>query len=386
MVYKALGTLIASMALANSIEANAATFRRLGSINGGPSYVSPDGATAANLSADGNVITGQTSYNPFNGGQVGFRWTWDDGMKWLEKPDGFFGTTYDFTSFPHDLSADGSVIVGQHWARVDPSKQAFRWTAADGMTAFPSFESLELVSPDGQIMLSGLKVFDATGNQLRVLPTNLNDGSPLTNGSAHVSKVIQTNGDYYFYGDLIRKNQANTFSESYLCRWNLAGVLEILPNSISPGGHIGDVTTDGSLVLVNDRLWTAEKGFHQIPGLTGAGSAAGMSGDGKVIVFNTSSTPFIWDEQHGARALPQLLAQEYGLADQIAGWNLYYVYDVADDGTVISGEGRNPQGEREYWVVDLRPVPEPQMATLCVIAAIALVAIGARDRAAGRTR
>jgi hypothetical protein len=387
MISRTLAYLAAVIVFGSCIAGHAATFRRLGSISGGPFYVSPDGSTFANLSADGNVVTGQTSYNPFNGGQVGFRWTPDAGMKWLEKPDGLFGITYDFTSFPRDISADGSVIVGQIWTRSGSVEQ-FRWTAQSGMTAFPSASSMQLVSPNGQYMTSDLKVFDSAGTLIESLPSNLNDGSPFTESSAQLAKIIASGGTTFFCGVVDRWDPAaGAMGEQFLCRWRLGQPPEKLPNSARSRDvamSVADVSPDGSVMLIYDhdaevcQLWTEDAGFRKLEGLIGATSVAGMSPDGTTIVFNTSNAAHIWDENQGARPLQALLTQEYGLGGQLAGWSLNRVQDISDDGAVISGQGINPEGQREYWVVNLRGIPEPTTAALSMMLSITLVGLGRR--------
>jgi hypothetical protein len=92
-----------------------------------------------------------------------------------------------------------------------------------------------------------------------------------------------------------------------------------------------------------------------------------VSGDGSLVVgkshFSTIEPPifsevaFIWNEAHGMRSLIDLLRQEYGLAEELTGWQLTEANGISDDGLVIAGGGINPAGRAEAWVaiLDRRP-------------------------------
>ena len=82
--------------------------------------------------------------------------------------------------------------------------------------------------------------------------------------------------------------------------------------------------------------------------------ATATSADGSVIVgYGTSSSgfeAFVWDTANGMRRLADALEdQGFDTGD----WKLSKAHDVSDDGTVIVGEGLNPEGEPEGWVVEL---------------------------------
>lgn len=59
----------------------------------------------------------------------------------------------------------------------------------------------------------------------------------------------------------------------------------------------------------------------------------------------------IWDQLHGVRNLQRVLEVEYGLA--LAGWTLKSASTVSDDGMVIVGNGLNPFGQTEAWLINL---------------------------------
>jgi hypothetical protein len=50
-------------------------------------------------------------------------------------------------------------------------------------------------------------------------------------------------------------------------------------------------------------------------------------------------------------------------------WNLWFPNAISHDGRTIVGEGFNPQGVREAWIVT---IPEPSSALLAIVGVIAL--------------
>ena len=71
-----------------------------------------------------------------------------------------------------------------------------------------------------------------------------------------------------------------------------------------------------------------------------------VSADGSVIVggsYDFRGT-YIWDEANGVRRLPDVLTSDYGLGQEIAGWNLTSsVYGISADGRRIVGQSAYPQ-------------------------------------------
>jgi probable HAF family extracellular repeat protein len=92
-------------------------------------------------------------------------------------------------------------------------------------------------------------------------------------------------------------------------------------------------------------------------------SALGASWDGSVIVgFELTDLgeerAFVWTEAEGARDL-KLWLEELEL--ELPGWTLIAALDVSLDGTRIVGNGLNPDGNYEGWLV---VIPEPSAASL----------------------
>ena len=77
-------------------------------------------------------------------------------------------------------------------------------------------------------------------------------------------------------------------------------------------------------------------------------------------VAYSSNAPFIWDQTHGMRNLAEVLSIEFGLGNELAGWDLDDAIAISDDGTVVIGNGTNPDGYEEGWRAVLVPEPEPE--------------------------
>jgi probable HAF family extracellular repeat protein len=157
-----------------------------------------------------------------------------------------------------------------------------------------------------------------------------------------------------------------------------------------PGGDFGSeanaVSGDGQVVIGRSAvasgsaafLWTAETGMVEIGGLLPGGFSIvnAVSFDGSIIVGSSATNDefdraaIIWDEQNGVRNLKDVLQSDYGL--NLTGWTLIDAVDISDDGQVIAGNGINPLGQSEGWVVRLEAVPEPATVVLFLVGACAI--------------
>jgi probable HAF family extracellular repeat protein len=118
-------------------EAAGPLFMGLGGLPGGGFN-----SFAYDISADGSVVVGEGL--SASGGEA-FRWTQDDGMVGLgDLPGG------SFSSKAFGTSANGSVVVGGSGA------DAFRWTQSGGIVGLPSYpygSSAAGVSADGSVVV-----------------------------------------------------------------------------------------------------------------------------------------------------------------------------------------------------------------------------------------
>jgi uncharacterized membrane protein len=321
-------SMIVAMGLAGVATAQTASFRTLGDLPGG---LVASSATA--VSADGMVVVGW-SYGM--SGPEAVRWTDAGGLQSLGT-----STTYAFAA-----SADGSVIVGY------ASGSAFRWTGstgAQGLGTLPgggSYSEARGVSGDGEIVVGIADPGDGTraayrwsaATGMQAFLTALG-GSEAWGVSADGSAIVGIAG-----------------SDSY--RFTPGTGMQL----VDPASQVFAVSADGSVVVGGDGAcgalrWTPAGGVQCLGALPGQNSAYGtaLAADGSVVV-GWSREPyrsFIWDGTHGIRDLRDVLVTNYGL--DLTGWTLDYAFGISADGRVIVGQGTNPCGNQEGWVVILGP-------------------------------
>src|SRR5699024_6858577 len=110
-----------------TIAAAQATYQSLGHL---PGRFANDYTVPLAVSDDGNVIVGAVQLWDPSYGFYAFRWTDATGMQYL-LPDLPAGSQ----SWPNDISADGTVVVGTIVFPVGDGRgaQAFRWSESDGL-------------------------------------------------------------------------------------------------------------------------------------------------------------------------------------------------------------------------------------------------------------
>ena len=251
---------------------------------------------AFGVSADASTIVGTTCNGC--GGATAFVWREGQGISPIA------GTASALA-----VSGDGSVIVG-----VLHSGEAFRWTSASGV----------------------LPLGDLVGGPL---------GSSATDITPDASVIIG-------YGnDSVRR----------AVRWVGAGGIEQLGN---PPGSAGEsvawaVSDDGSTIVGYVELptgrsafrWTETDGMSPLGTLQGhhSSEALDVSADGAVIVGTSSgfsgAVAVLWTEATGLLAIHDLVNPPP------SGLTLTHATAVTPDGQVIAGNGQNPGGDTQAWVV-----------------------------------
>lgn len=336
----------AVVAVAPATTAHAVSFTGVGFLPGRSQ------TDARGVSADGNVVVG-AAQSPSDSSSTleGFVWRRGFGIV------GLGSLEPDTTSAANDVSRDGSVIVG------GSAGLAFRWTAATGMVGISSGipSSATEISGDGLVIVGntqdvqGAFRWTASGGLVR-LPAGTGLATSF-DGSVVAGSV---GGDAY--------------------RWTAAsGVVPLEP----PDGF-GSValamSDDGSVIVGTSSpslepspfRWTAAIGMVDLGSLGDVGLAFGgaVSADGELAFGKSDSRAFVWSSSSGMQDLRQVLATEFGLADELAGWTLFDVSDVSPDGLAMVGTGRNPEGQLEGWVA---VVPEPSALALLVTGLGALI-------------
>jgi uncharacterized membrane protein len=298
-------------------------------------------------SADGRTITGDdgtTSYHAVLGGSH------------EPLPPG---------AYSRGLSADGLTVVGYQGGNLvtTPDSTPMRWTSAGGkelLGFLPGAELLPLARRFGEALAASA------------------DGSVVV-GSSY--------GLYYDSGACV-----NSCNLRQAFRWTESGGMQSL--GLGEARFIswnGDVVAGASGQLgpafANRAFrWTPETGtmILDLPSGVSASVASVMNGNGSLILGSlddgANQRAFIWDIDHGMRLWQEVLANEYGLADELAGWRITDALEMSADGNVILGYGQSPQGPYERFVVVLNPVPEPSALALAGLAAVGLAAVALRRR------
>jgi len=288
-----------------------------------------DGLTPVRLSADGSTIVGTRStldqsetYNTnYRSGL--YQWSEEGGLQLLGSPQG----AMDAMAF--GASADGETLVGlaatEH-PEIEPGyllqDQAIIWTEGAGFSTFSHGTQRPTL-------------LDSSDNGIVIGTTTL-DGSAYDgfyrDAGGNVTLLPRVGSDYAF------------------------------PRAISADGSaiVGDLTQTGWYAPSRPFRWTSESGITDLgvlPDDFSQAHAFRISADGQLVGGQASNfseaRAVVWREDWGLRFLADVLTDEYGLEEELAGWKLTEIAAISDDGSVLVGHGYNPQGQYESWRVNL---------------------------------
>jgi probable HAF family extracellular repeat protein len=237
----------------------------------------------------------------------------------------------DDYSDAYDITPDGNGVIGY---RTADGHEAFRWTPATGLVGL------------GHL---------APGNHFY----------DTAYGVSHDGSIVVG------IGESAAGPQAFRWTEStgMVGLGDLAGGdFNSVARAISGNGEV-NVGSSSSAAGVEAFRWTHETGMvglGDLPGGAFESSARAATADGSIIVGESrtallDSDAFIWTAATGMRSLQDVLITEHGLGAELTGWRLWGVSDISDDGAVLVGNGRNPQGRVEGFVV---VIPEPATGAL----------------------
>lgn len=344
--------MIITITALSSCLSQQASFQGLGYLPGGIFE-----SSARSVSSDGSVVVGSGT----TAGTQAFRWTKKEGMVSLGNlPDSSYKN-----SWPYSVSADGSIVVGSG----DPGAgwsayKGFVWKQGTGMIEFGSLDGSKRfeafgVSADGSIVVGdgGQQAFQWTQSGgiigLGVLPGRTNsravsisaDGRVISGSSYNLPSWDNEEAFYW------------TQKEGIVGLGFLPGSHYSFPNAVSSDGSVIVGTSSDSTGYPAFR-WTKSTGMVKIGSLPGLPTAHpfGVTANGKIIVGGSFNGPadgkaFIWDSSHGMRELQKVLQSDNGLDP--AGWNLKAAFGISPDGNVIVGQGQNPAGKLEAFIVVL---------------------------------
>jgi probable HAF family extracellular repeat protein len=377
---------------ASGAAANAAppTFQGLGDLPGGLFL-----SRAISISGDGSTVVGSSESNIAS---QAFRWTSSGGMTNLGALPGADASYSQATS----ASFDGTVVVGNSDSgNSGNSTEAFRWTTSTGMTGLGDlpgglFSSKSFdVSADGSVVVGvGTATLDQAFRWTQSL--GMQGLGDLPGGdNFSVGRGVSGNGNIVVGLSSSAASKASSLTGVEAFRWTAGTGMQALGDL--PGGLYYSVavgiSADGNVIVGRSDTtvgfeafrWTQAGGLQGLGDLPGAlffSAAQDASGNGSVIVGQSESASgqdaFIWNQAQGMRSIYNMLTIDYGL--NLTGWTLTDATAISDDGLVIIGDGINPSGNLEAWLVDLRPIPEPCSGVMLAAGLLGLISWRRRER------
>ncbi|MEX2140514.1 MAG: hypothetical protein WD894_14725 [Pirellulales bacterium] len=315
---------------------------------------------AHDISADGTVIVGVVFEFPDSTHGV-FRWTRNQSTIYRE-----------LVRTKVAVSDDGTTVVGSRYFGIPGLDEAFRWVPDEGLFEglgdFPggAFDSAAYgVSADGSVIVGS---------------GNANQSPRAFRWTAEEGMVDIGPGTAYGIssaGNVIVGAAETAF------RWTAAtGMVELAPLPGSIGSRAYAISPEGT-VAVGEQIFRAtqssvrqeasrwiEQGVISLESELWASTVAlDVSVDGTSIVgggiprLSGARTAFFWSPQTGMVGVQDLLIS-LG-ATGLDGWALTQAYGVSHDGRTIVGQGIH-NGRSEAWVAT---IPEPSSIIQLAVAA-----------------
>lgn len=275
-----------------------------------------------NVSADGNVIVGQSHNSsgylqPVYWNSTGIHQITDSSMH---------------SGRARDCSSDGSVIVGAGW--FTNQHRAFRWTSSGGLVDLGGLDGATThshamaVSDDGSVV-TGYSYSYELGTYRGFHWTSANGMVDIGDypGTRHMVIPMQISGD----GSTI-VGYARTSSGNQPFRWTAdTGVTPLETWPSSAGSNVAWCTnSDGSIVAG----WSDENGVHKAT---------------------------LWLPDSGIQYLDTLLT-DAGI--DLTGWTLACVTGISADGSTLVGYGTNPSNQPAGWIATLNAPADPILISI----------------------
>jgi uncharacterized membrane protein len=293
------------------------------------------------------------------------------------------------------ISDDGSVVVGS--TVVDetiinrPRFEPFLWTRVGGIVglgSLPGFTSSQAmaVSGDGSTVLGSSTVhLNENPNEGRMPWTWTKDAGMVVLGLPPGATGATGLGAISKDGSVVLGSAVvGGVGQAFV--WERRDGFQLLP----PGTDGRRISADGSTVVGNlvprpsrPYRWTLENGMNILPAPAGmaSGFTNDLTWDGSIIVGNLTPgvipvdpRAYVWDEQHGAQDLRDLLIREHGFFDQDLP-TLYNAYEIsADLMTLTVTTNFNPGSPAAIYLDKplVTVVPEPSTTLLGCTGVLAL--------------
>ncbi len=308
------------------------------------------------------------------GGDRAMRWTVMDGMVPLGTLPGFG------SGLATGISASGRHVVG--YLTQGAVSEAFLWSAVEGMVSLGDLPGgvhssrAYNISTDGSTVVGRGDQVDnwpiVTGEAFRWTPGTGMVGLGFSKPHHEDSEAWCLSADGSIIAGLSYTNGLDGEAFIWTQGAGMVGLGDV-PGGPDEFSVAADMTPDGSVIVgecspaggYEGFRWTQATGMVPLGDLPGGdhySSAFAVTADGNIIVgmgnwdggFGAARAT-IWDPMHGLRELQPVLESEYGL--DLTGWTLLYANDISADGRYIIGQGFNPNGDLEAWLVDLGSTP-----------------------------
>lgn len=325
-----------------------------------------DYSEAVGVSGDGSAVVGNIRPigNEANGNSQAFGWSATTGMIGLGYPAG------SNMSRALAVSGDGSTVMGysQLLSNSGPNSAAaaFSWTSATGFAGLGTLPGATdrgfatAANATGTVIVgaAGAPVAGCCGAQATIWTpaTGLVALGNLPGATGGVANGVSADGSVIV--GYSSTNQAFIWTAAT----GITG-LGFLPDStssnalaVSANGLVVVGTSDDASTRAQAFRWTAAGGMVGIGLLPGAifGIASAVNEDGSVIVGTSGNgstlQAFIWTEATGMVSLSDLLVAD---GVDLTGWTLEAATGISADGHIIVGNGINPLGLHEAWIVRL---------------------------------
>lgn len=298
------------------------------------------------VSADGDVVVGEALNAPI-------RWTTCDARA-LPLPAGYpEGSALA-------CNANGSVIYG-FASTSGPTSRLWRG---------PSFEvefvpvcraMITAASDDGRVMAGNSSTCDFFVTQrdaFAITPTGFHWLTNTAASGAGPNYAFAVTPD----GSAVLGTAWRSQAVVQAFRWTESGGIVWLPY---PPGALSFANAqaraqsqDGTVIVgaaigshyidVVPVLWSWPAGSASYLGDVYRGRANAVTADGRVIVGEADDRAFIWDPLNGLRPLQTVYA---AIGVDFQGWTLTRATGISRDGTVIAGNGIDPDGNGRAWVI-----------------------------------
>jgi uncharacterized membrane protein len=331
---------------APSAFGQSASFQRVGDIPGGE-YESD----CRGVSGDGRIVVGNSQAST---GIQGFEWEGGTMSPIGVLQGGTFTAAYA-------ISRSGQVVAGT--ADQNGATYATRWVLGFPFMLFPPEGSSISrtqgwgISPDGLVVVGDLFRQNPTD---RTFAGRWDGSTPLELPGDSISVAFDASQDGQVVVGYSEGSRAVAWINDSLA------MLPLVPGGRSHPYQATAVTPDGQVIVgltsgEQSQAFRWEGGVVVLLGLMpgdDASHAYDVSSSGNVIVGAGTvgstglSRATIWDPVHGLRNLQAAVQGDFGL--DTSGWTLEKARAVSESGTTIVGQGINPAGRREGWVITLR--------------------------------